>query len=551
MNPFRLLFLAISITIAAALGAVNYCATSAFGYGHSATGGGTATPVLVKNSGELEALSGSKNKVAVITQSFKVSKMVSLQDMSNITIMALPGVTLSSDKQDAKNSGILYIKNSSNIIIRNITFVGPGAYDCDGNDLLCFDGVTKAWVDHCDFADGCDGNFDNKGKTDNVTVSWCKFHYDKAPKAGGPGGADDHRFTNLLGSGSSDKPADGTYNFTWAYCWWGEGCKQRMVRCRNASLHFLNCYWNSSVSDYCIGPENADAYVEGCYFDVNLEAKKIFYQNYNGTNGVKYVSSYAKKGGLSDISNRTVLTPSYSYTALTYAEAKEAVTSATCGAGATLTVTTDGKISSPCDSGEEEKPDPKPVITSDLTWNFSTSEFNSLGNITSNTTVNGLTIHASSSKSMTIAESEKEISGVKFTHVLKTGGSGSEEVRSLSFDVKGDCTIDVYLISANSTSDRTLNIYTGSYSGTPVATLPALGASAAKEQYQYQGPATTIYLGSANSGINIYAINLTYPAATGTSRIDYLPQASKYIKDGQIYILRDGKTYSITGTLIR
>ena len=152
---------------------------------------------------------------------------------------------------------------------------------------------------------------------------------------------------------------------------------------------------------------------------------------------------------------------------------------------------------------------------------------------------------------MTIAESEKEISGVKFTHVLKTGGSGSEEVRSLSFDVKGDCTIDVYLISANSASDRILNIYTGSYSGTPVATLPALGASAAKEQYQYQGPATTIYLGSANSGINIYAINLTYPAATGTSRIDYLPQASKYIKDGQIYILRDGKTYSITGTLIR
>ena len=286
MKFFRLWILAVGLLCWSWLSAVNYCSPSAFGYGKSATGGGNATPVLVSSVNELESqLNKGKNKVIIITKSLTFTSMLSVQDGANVTLMALPGVKLTSNQQDKSTSGILFVKRFSNLIIRNITFVGPGAYDCDGNDLLCFEKVTNAWVDHCDFSDGCDGNFDNKSTTDNVTVSWCKFHYEKEPKAGGSGGADDHRFSNLLGASSSDAPSDGTYNFTWAYCWWGNGCRERMVRCRNASLHFLNCYWNSTVANYCIGPQNADAYVEGCYFDVNLAAKKIFYENYDGTEG--------------------------------------------------------------------------------------------------------------------------------------------------------------------------------------------------------------------------------------------------------------------------
>ena len=237
----RFLIVALCALLLMPVQAVNYCASSSWGYGSGATGGGNATPTLVTNLSGLKSINKAKNKVFIITKSIELSTMVTLQDMSNVTIMALPDVVLSNLQQNADNSGILFIKKSSNIIIRNITFVGPGAYDCDGNDLLCFENVTKAWVDHCDFQDGCDGNFDNKAKTDNVTVSWCRFRYLKAPKAGGSGGADDHRFTNLLGSSSSDAPSDGTYNMTWAYCWWDEGCKERMLRCRNAELHFLNC----------------------------------------------------------------------------------------------------------------------------------------------------------------------------------------------------------------------------------------------------------------------------------------------------------------------
>ena len=570
--------------LAYSLSAVVYCPTAAFGYGAAATGGGSATPTLVSSIEQLKsALNKGTNKVIIITQSLTFTEMLSVQDGSNVTLMALPGVTLTSLQQDASSSGILYVKRFNNLIIRNITFIGPGAYDCDGNDLLCFEKVTNAWVDHCDFQDGCDGNFDNKSTTDNVTVSWCRFRYLKEPKAGGSGGADDHRFTNLLGSSSSDKPSDGTYNFTWAYCWWDEGCKERMVRCRNASLHFLNCYWNSSVANYYIGPENVDCYIEGCTFEGNPAKSKIFYQNYNGTNGAKFVNCMATKGVPSNVTNRTVLTPSYSYTALSAADAKEAVRNTTCGAGATLIVTTAGNVYSSCDNGSittytvtwdattnggtcsvatsivesgatigalptatrsgytfkgwfttatggtqitasttitadvtyyaqftEQSGGDEPVADGDITWNFSTDDFNSLGTLTAPTTVNGLSITATADKTVVIDESNKTIGNITFTHRLKTGGTGNASYRNLSFSVTGACTIEVYCSSATSSTERTINVYSDTYGGTLLTTLPA-ATTPAKQVYEYTGDATTILMGSANSGVNFYGINLIYP----------------------------------------
>ena len=71
----------------------------------------------------------------------------------------------------------------------------------------------------------------------------------------------------------------------------------------------------------------------------------------------------------------------------------------------------------------------------------------------------------------------------------------------------------MYLVSANASSERTLNIYAGSYSGTLLTTFTA-ATMASKQSYNYTGGATTIYMGSANSGINFYAINLVYSGDT-------------------------------------
>ena len=361
---FVSLFIALFV-FSPAVSAVTYCPSSAFGYGASATGGGNATPVLVSTVDQLKsALNKGHDKVIIITSNLTFTKMLTVQDGSNITLMALPGVKLTSLQQTASTSGILFVKRFNNLIIRNITFVGPGAYDCDGNDNLCFEDVTNAWVDHCDFQDGCDGNFDNKHKTDNITVSWCRFRYLKAPKPGGSGGSDDHRFTNLLGASSSDKPADGTYNFTWAYCWWDDGCKERMVRCRNAELHFINCYWNSSVANYYVGPENAICYFEGCTFAGKANSASKIFKSYGGTNACRFVNCT----GNVPSNSGSVSAPAYSHDVFSDATAAvTAVTHSDCGAGATLLVTTSGAVSRTCDGGAA------PITNCTVTWDAETN----------------------------------------------------------------------------------------------------------------------------------------------------------------------------------
>lgn len=534
-----LLLLAVHIGASAE---VSYCASAPVGYGKNATGGGNASPTLVSTADELQkALTAKGQKVIIITKDITVSSHISIST-SDKTLMALPGVKLISLQQNKDNSGILYIKNSKNLILRNLTLVGPGAYDCDGWDLLCFEGVTNTWVDHCDFQDGCDGNFDNKGNTDNITVSWCRFRYLKKPKAGGSGGSADHRFSNLLGSSSSDKPADGTYNMTWAYCWWDEGCVERMLRCRNASLHFLNCYWNSSVAHYYIGPENADCYVEGCTFEGAPKSQKIFYQNYNGKNGVKFVKCNSKNGVPTDVNNRAVVTPTYTYTALT-ADASKTMITGNCGAGATLTVKTDGSVSSSCDNGgstdpepepePEPDPDPTPEPSGDITWNFSDTQFANLGTISSTQTVDGLTIVATSDKTITIDASNKTYGeNLKFTSRLKFGGTMGATYRYLRFEVKGSCTIEVYGMSGNSNTPRPIVLAKEQWDNTIHTWADVPGSELSKLTYQYVGGSTTLYIGSGNSGVNLYGINRIYEQTPSAIRTT---------------VIRNGKTYNLLG----
>ncbi len=499
------LFLSLFFTFSclSASAAVTYCSSSAFGYGRSATGGGSAAPVLVNSVSQLQsALNKGKNKVIIITQNLTFTTCMKVQDGSNVTLMGLPGVTLTSLQQDKSNSGILYVKRFDNLIIRNLTFVGPGAYDCDGWDLLCFENVTNAWVDHCDFQDGCDGNFDNKAGTDNVTVSWCRFRYLKAPKPGGSGGAADHRFTNLLGSSSSDKPSDGTYNITWAYCWWDNGCKERMVRCRNCDLHFLNCYWNSSVANYYVGPENAKCYFEGCTFEGKANTKDKIFKSYGGTNACKFVDC---AGNLPSNAG-SVSAPTYSYTASAQAEAKTAVTNATCGAGATLTVTNAGVVSSTCDGS-----DPLPTVYT-VTWDATTNG-GTCGTATSSVT-SGAAVGS-------LPEASKD--GYHFDGWF-TDASGGTKISS-STTVTADVTYYAQFTSTPVTVYYTViwdanggTCATASSeieSGTAVGTLPVASKTG---DYMFDGWYTAVNGGTKITASTVISGNVTYYAhytATG------------------------------------
>lgn len=325
----------------------NYYMTKPEGFGAAATGGGNATPITVSNYDEFKAAI-KLTTPQVILVSGTINCSYTSETLTNKTIIGLKGARLVNTNQTATGSGILYLKpGSNNVIIRNLIFEGPGAYDVDGRDNLTSE-CTNLWVDHCEFQDGTDGNFDNKGAGDNTTISWCKFTYLKPAKAGGPGGADDHRFTNLVGSSKSDFPADGHYSITFQNCYWAEGCKERMPRARNAELHLLNCYYNTTVSGSLAiglggGNNNTTCYVENTNF-ANIAS---VYRNYNSTDGGTVGLTF--DGCINGSTNvGTVSKPSYTYTVLPAAEVATAVANGNCGAGATLNVTAAGVISSGC-----------------------------------------------------------------------------------------------------------------------------------------------------------------------------------------------------------
>jgi len=343
-----LLFFLLSIS---SVFAQNYYMESPEGFGAATTGGGNSTPITVTTYTELLSKIKLKSPAVIL-----VSGIITIPSgepihevVTDKTILGLPGAKLVNETQSNPGAGILSLKpGSNNVIIRNLVFVGPGAYDIDGQDNLTAD-CTNLWVDHCEFQDGQDGNYDNKGKTDNVTISWCKFTYLKAPKSGGSGGADDHRFSDLIGSNKNDFPADGHYSITFKNCYWAEGCKQRMPRGRNLEIHILNCYYNTSESGSLAiglggGVKNSTCYVEGTDF---AKVEKVF-KDYISTDGgtVGIVFDHCRKGPM-DFGTK-VNKPSYPYTTIPLGKVEQYVTNTSCGAGATLQVSSAGVISSSC-----------------------------------------------------------------------------------------------------------------------------------------------------------------------------------------------------------
>ena len=199
----------------------------------------------------------------------------------------------------------------------------------------------------------------------------------------------------------------------------------------------------------------------------------------------------------------------------------------------------------------EQSSTPQPE--SSTFWNMSDAAFNSLGTISSQTTIDGLTIYATSSKNVVIDGSNQEIDGLSFTHRLKLNGTGSSDARLLSFHVDGKCDIDVYLKSGSGSEDRTLNIDKGSF-GSALTTIPALSASISKGTIHYTGGATTIYLYSPSSGVNVYAIRVT--TGGGSEDIEnntyYREErAQKILRNGQILIIRGDHTYTLQGQEVK
>jgi pectate lyase len=158
---------------------------------------------------------------------------------SNKTLIGLHGAQV--------NPGNITVDGVSNVIIRNIilrdaqctTYGG-----CKGGTdaLHVISQANHLWIDHCDIADGQDGNFDQTHAVDYVTVSNCLFSYSDTSKP--------HRFSNLVAASDGDS---GEYAITWSYNWWWKNVYERMPRFRYSKSHIVNNLYTSSANLYCIG----------------------------------------------------------------------------------------------------------------------------------------------------------------------------------------------------------------------------------------------------------------------------------------------------------
>lgn len=192
------------------------------------TGGGDVTPVVVSTFAELQTQASGSQPAVIHVQGPVGSGWTGtsgdrLEVGSNKTIVGLePGTELKAP---------IHVKNSSNVIIRNLVIQGPGSNSDQAWDNINIEGNSKnIWVDHCEFWDGQDGNADVVKGADNVTFTWTIFGY---RTNGG------HNFSNLVASSDDEPESVGKLNITLMFNWF-TGVAQRTPRCRFGDIHVVN-----------------------------------------------------------------------------------------------------------------------------------------------------------------------------------------------------------------------------------------------------------------------------------------------------------------------
>lgn len=163
------------------------------------------------------------------------------------------GVEVASDKtilgvgSTAELIGSLEIKNTNNVIVRNLTISNPN--DAGEGDSITVSGSTNVWIDHNDIIDAPDGLLDIVREADFVTVSWNKFYYtdDYAQNVN-----TSHRFASLIGNSDSRVEDADNLRVTLHHNHWGDNVRERMPRARYGDVHVFNEYFNAPGSNYAV-----------------------------------------------------------------------------------------------------------------------------------------------------------------------------------------------------------------------------------------------------------------------------------------------------------
>lgn len=157
-------------TSATAASAAITAENSPIGFGAGTTGGGNASATTVST---LDAF-----KSAVASDSAKVVKVSGLISLTGQVDIGSNTTVLGVGSSSGFTGGGLRLKESTNVIIRNLNISKPRK----PSDAITIQESTRVWVDHNTLSadrdhdkDYYDGLLDINHGSDNITVSWNKF----------------------------------------------------------------------------------------------------------------------------------------------------------------------------------------------------------------------------------------------------------------------------------------------------------------------------------------------------------------------------------------
>lgn len=285
------------------------------------TGGGTdlSKAVTVSSMGELKSAANGSDKKIILVKPGTYSG--SFEPGANKSIIGIaPGVTI---------QGRIYISgsNKENIIVRNLAVRGnycSGDSACKNGDDAVYvgNGAHHVWFDHCDIADGQDGNFDLTKASDYVTISWTKLWYTKKKP---------HAQCSLVAGSNSETQSRGKLQITFMYCWWSSNIRGRQPRGRFGKIHSFCNYHKSGGNLHGIGREMS-MIAENCYYD---EPRKAVFFSKGSPTGWKGIGNEGTARLMND-SNGTVFTIPYEYTTIPASQVMDVVTAPVGGAGNTV-----------------------------------------------------------------------------------------------------------------------------------------------------------------------------------------------------------------------
>ncbi|MFE7572956.1 polysaccharide lyase family 1 protein [Streptomyces sp. NPDC057539] len=310
----RLAALFASTVAVAALGAIPQqsavaAETGPIGFGAGTTGGGSATPVTVSTLAAFtSAVAGDSAKVVRVSGLITLSGQIDIG--SNTTVLGV-------GSESGFTGGGLRVKESTNVIIRNLRISKPVA-PADG---ITVQKSTKVWIDHNAFSadrdhdkDHYDGLLDITHASDQVTVSWNTFK--------------DHFKGSLVGHSDNNSGEDtGHLRVTYHHNQFSN-VYSRLPSLRFGTGHFYDNYVQGADTA-CHSRMGAQMLVENNVFRDTKVA--VTTNRSSDVDGYAVLRGNDLGGAATEISQTgSFTTPPYSYTA---EPASSVVASVTAGAG--------------------------------------------------------------------------------------------------------------------------------------------------------------------------------------------------------------------------